>query len=405
MKHIFIAVIIVLVLTGCYNTDANDSSIKMVDLTTMSLDDIKIYAKQNNIQLKIIEEYNDSITKDYLISQSIAPNTVIKNNDILNIIISLGPIPISLYQENKINELGNVPIMMYHSIVNRANDETIYTGGNVDKNGYNRTKEAFINDLKMYYENNYRMIRLIDYMNGNVNVEFGKSPIILTFDDGSRDNINILGKDESGKLIIDPNSAVGILEDFKNKHPDFNVTATFFLNSGLFGQPKYNDEILKWLVDNGYDIGNHTKNHVDFKSVDVNKAQEEVAYMYKLFDGIIKDKYIHVVALPFGSPDKKSHANFPYILEGNDNGYNYKTDGTLRVGWDANYSPFHVNFDKTFMKRIRAWDNNGKEFDIKMVFDVLKNTRYISDGNPRTIVISDDKYINDNIKDKKIVKY
>jgi hypothetical protein len=294
---------------------------------------------------------------------------------------------------------------MYHSIVNKASDDTPYTGGNVDKDGYNRTAEAFRNDLEMYYTKGYRMVRLADYMNGKIDIPLGKSPIILTFDDGNKDNINILGLDDKGNLIIDENSAVGILESFKKKYPDFHVTATFFLNQGLFGQSKYNDKILKWLVDNGYDIGNHTKNHVDFKNSNINKTQEEVAYMYKLFDDKIPNKYLHVVALPYGSPGKKSHPNFPYILSGTYENYNYQTEGTLQVGWDAEYSPFHASFDKTFMKRVRAWDNNGSDFDIEMVFKNLDKNRYISDGNQKTIVITNDKYLNINIKDKKIIKY
>ena len=43
------------------------------------------------------------------------------------------------------------------------------------------------------------------------------------------------------------------------------------------------------------------------------------------------------------------------------------------------------------MKRIRAYDNNGKEFDIEMNFDILKNNRFISDGDKNTITVPKDK--------------
>ena len=49
----------------------------------------------------------------------------------------------------------------------------------------------------------YRMIRLDDYINGKVDVEYGKSPIILTFDDGNEDNIKVTGLDDNGNIIID----------------------------------------------------------------------------------------------------------------------------------------------------------------------------------------------------------
>ena len=61
---------------------------------------------------------------------------------------------------------------------------------------------------------------------------------------------------------------------------------------------------------------------------------------------------------------------------------------------------------KLFLKRCRAYDNNGEEFDIEMVFNNLKTTRYVSDGNSDTIIIreSDLKNLNSS-SDKKVITY
>ncbi|MBE6139063.1 MAG: hypothetical protein E7174_00960 [Firmicutes bacterium] len=310
------------------------------------------------------------------------------------------------YQNNKVDELGEIPIMMYHGIHNKNNNDTEYTGGNVDKDGYQRTSEAFKSDLEFYYNEGYRMIRLTDYVDGDIDVELGKSPIILTFDDGLSNNIKVTGLDENGDIIIDPNSVVGILESFKEKYPDYNVTATFFINGGLFQQEEYNEKILNWLVDNGYDIGNHTYSHVDFTNVDSNKSQEEVGRIYELLDEIIPDKYVNIVALPFGSPYSLEHDNMSYIFNTSYNDKNYETKSTLRVGWKAESSPFSSEFNPKFLKRIRAYDNNGKEFDIEMNFNLLKKTRYISDGDEDIIVIPSTKLdlLSNNIK-KEIKTY
>ena len=40
------------------------------------------------------------------------------------------------------------------------------------------------------------MVRLIDYVNGDIDTELGLSPIVITFDDGNQNNFNVLGKDE-----------------------------------------------------------------------------------------------------------------------------------------------------------------------------------------------------------------
>ena len=113
---------------------------------------------------------------------------------------------------------------------------------------------------------------------------------------------------------------------------------------------------------------------------------------------MLGDKYVKIVALPYGSPYKKTHENYQYILNGTYDGYEYNTEAALRVGWEPEVSPFHKNFDKTFLKRCRAYDNEGKEFDIKMVFTNLEKNRYISDGDVDTIVIKEgNSNINENL--------
>lgn len=353
--------------------------------------DINSYIGKNISELVLFAANNNlTIEKNYEYSKVQKENLIIKTNLIDNkiiAVISKGLINDKLYQSKKVNELGKVPIMMYHGIIDTEDNK--YTGGNVDKDGYNRTAKAFREDLEFYYNNGYRMIRLNDYINGIIDVELGFSPIILTFDDGDKNNFNVLGRNSDGSLKIDPNSAVGILEEFKKTHPDMNVTATFFVMSGIFNQSEYNKEILEWLINHGYDIGNHTTTHPDFTKITTEKTKEVVGKMYQKLDDLIPNKYVKIVALPYGSPYKKTHENYEYILKGNYNGYEYETIGALRVGWEPEVSPFHKDFDKTFLKRCRAYDNEGKEFDIKMVFKNLENNRYISDGDKDTIVIKE----------------
>ena len=295
--------------------------------------------------------------------------------------------------------------MMYHGIRKKTSNSTGTIGGNVDKDGYNRTPDAFREDLEFYYEKGYQMIRLEDYINGKVDVDYGKSPIVLTFDDGNEDNIKVTGLDDNWNIIIDENSAVGILEAFKKKHPDSKATATFFVNGGIFNQKEYNEKILHFLIDNGYDVGNHTQTHLDIKKSTGDKVQKEIAYVYDELEKIIPGKYVNIVALPFGSPYSKSHENFKYVLESNYNGKTYKTEAALRVGWEPELSPFDKEFDVTFLKRCRAYDNNGKEFDIEMVFKNLEKNKYISDGNIDTIVIKESDISKLTSTDKDVITY
>ena len=410
--RIFILIgLILLIIVICFLLFRNDSNkasskeVKMPLVVNKNISSIDDLVKNSELILEKVYEYSDELEKDFIISQSITEGETVNKGDKLVITVSLGKLDKEKLAQDNINELGRVPVMMYHGIVNKKSSETSYTGGNVDKDGYNRTVEAFKEDLEFYYQNGYRMIRAIDYVNGIIDVPYGKSPIVLTFDDGSANNIKVNGISEDGEIIIDENSAVGVLESFKKKYPDFNVTATFFVNGSLFQQSEYNEKILKWLVENGYDIGNHTKTHVNFSNASTNESEEEVGFVYNKLDAIIPDKYVKLVALPFGSPYKKTHANFSHIINSNYNGINYETVSTFRVGWMPDYSPFSKDFDKEFIMRVRAYDNNGVDFDIEASFRILEKNRYVSDGNADTIVIkeSDASYINDT--NLKVISY
>ena len=410
--RIFILIgLILLIIVICFLLFRNDSNkasskeVKMPLVVSKNISSIDDLVKNSELILEKVYEYSDELEKDFIISQSITEGETVNKGDKLVVTISLGKLDKEKLAQDNINELGRVPVMMYHGIVNKKSSETSYTGGNVDKDGYNRTVEAFKEDLEFYYQNGYRMIRAIDYVNGIIDVPYGKSPIVLTFDDGSANNIKVNGISEDGEIIIDENSAVGVLESFKKKYPDFNVTATFFVNGSLFQQSEYNEKILKWLVENGYDIGNHTKTHVNFSDASTNESEEEVGFVYNKLDAIIPDKYVKLVALPFGSPYKKTHANFSHIINSNYNGINYETVSTFRVGWMPDYSPFSKDFDKEFIMRVRAYDNNGVDFDIDASFRILEKNRYVSDGNADTIVIkeSDASYLNDT--NLKVISY
>ena len=399
--------ILIISILGIYifNKD-NNKELYMLDLVNMNIDSVYDMLDSYVFDIDVSYKYSDSIDKDNVISQSIDKDVIVNNGDNLELVVSLGKIDKDKFKNDNINELGKVPIMMYHGIKNIKNSETDYIGGNVDKDGYTRTVEAFRNDLETYYKKGYRMIRLSDYIDGNIDVEYGYSPIILTFDDGNDNNIKVNGIDQDGNIIIDPDSAVGILEEYKKKYPDYNVTAIFFITNNLFNQPEYNEKIIKWLIDNGYDVGNHTMGHNNFSNIDSVKTQEVVGYMYNKLESIVGDKYSKIVALPFGSPYNKNHDNYKYIINGSYNGVEYKTDAALRVGWEPEVSPFNKDFDKTFLKRCRAYDNNGVDFDIEMTLRILDKNRYISDGNIDIIVTnSENSGIIDSNIDKEIILY
>ena len=293
------------------------------------------------------------------------------------------------YRNAGVNELNSVPILMYHRIYGMKNSETSYTGGNVDKDGYNRTSEAFEADLRSFYEQGYRMMRLTDFVDGYIDVPFGYSPLILTFDDGIRDVV-LEGWNDDGTPKFDQTCAIGILEKIKTEYPDYNVTATFFVNDTLFENGEENDKkVMKWMVDNGYDIGNHTRDHAKLGGCSAEEIEKQVGYMYKKLDSIIPGQYVNIVALPYGSPESMGpeHPEYEKIFAGTYDGFEYTTKASLLCAWTRSYSPFVRDYEYRRIRRIRGYDNGGEYWDIEDNFKQLNNgKRYISDGEPDTIV-------------------
>ena len=66
-------------------------------------------------------------------------------------------------------------------------------------------------DLRSFYEQGYRMMRLTDFVDGNIDVAFSYNALILTFDDGIEDVV-LEGWNDDGTPKFDPGCAIAILE-------------------------------------------------------------------------------------------------------------------------------------------------------------------------------------------------
>lgn len=282
------------------------------------------------------------------------------------------------YANYNVNELGQIMVLMYHNI---GEEESEWV----------RTPDNFRKDLQYLYDNGYRPISLEDYVNGNINIEAGYTPFVLTVDDGRQNNFNIIGE-ENGEKIIDPDSFMGILLDFNEKNPDFELRATFFINGGIpFGQEEYVDYKLNFIVDNGMDIGNHTYNHPNLNDLSKEEINYQIGRLNELVYEYVDDYEVNTLALPFGSRPKDSELN-KYLNKGEYNGEKYENIAILEVGWDPYRSPFHKDFDPLRIRRVRASKTNVDGvgmYDWLDRFESGQRIRYISDGSPNTIVIPD----------------
>lgn len=265
------------------------------------------------------------------------------------------------------NELGLVPVLVYHMI---GEQEGRWT----------RTPANFRRDLQELYDRDFILVPLSDYLTGNMDVPAGKSPAIITFDDSTSGQFRMVEKD--GKLDVDPDCAVGILRRFGEQHPGFGHAATFYVNAHPFGQPDLWQNKLQLLNEWGFEIGNHTYGHKNLKGLSPAQVADEIARLQE-----------HVQeALPGYQPTSfaivQDGLPEPYdsVMKGQKGDTNYEHQGVVWWAWSAARSPFHKEFDRSRVQRIQVFDDQGTSSLVNWL-ERISATKYVSDGRLDTLAI------------------
>lgn len=270
------------------------------------------------------------------------------------------------------NELGEVMVVMYHGL-GRKNS------------AYVRTPESFRADLETYYEMGFRPVNLSDYVDGNIDVEAGMTPIVLTFDDGNKSNFNLI--EEEGQWGVDPNSAVGIILDFNEQHPDWALKGSFFLNGGTpFGQKEHIDYKVNWLVDNGFEVGNHSYGHEDLTEQDEAGIQRTLGKNIQEIESRIEGYTVNTLALPFGKRPK-DQGRYDLVTAGEYEGVPYEHKAILLVGWKPEVSVFDKSFDPLAIMRVQSGDGDFQMIHWLEDYRNNPHKRFISDGDANTVTV------------------
>lgn len=244
----------------------------------------------------------------------------------------------------KYNEAGKIIIAMYHKFSKEEG-----------KDEWNRSFDNFYKDLEYLYEKGYRSISLTDYINNDIKVPVGCTPIVFTFDDGSKGQFNLI-EDENGNLVANPDSAVGVMEKFYKEHPDFGLNGTFFINgTGYFGSVGTRAEKLQYLIDKGFEIGNHTNTHVKFSKATPAEIQKEIGVVAKEVSELANGYVVDTLALPFGISSKE-YAD--YIKSGEYEGTTYENKAILLVGSNPALAPNNEKLNLLRLPRVRARGGN-----------------------------------------------
>lgn len=299
------------------------------------------------------------------------------------------------YQVVKPNELGHIMVIMYHGII--------------DNYPYHVTEEQFLNDLNYMYEKGYRPISMRDYLDNNITVEAGYTPIVLTFDDGLDSTFSLV--EENGQLIPKGGTAVEIMERFAKEHPDFGSEATFYINGGkIFDGAGTVEERLNWLVDNGYGLGNHTATHKHLgkSSVTSRDIMKEIGKIDQIIKKAIPDYTVDSITYPFGARPKEALRAF--VKEGEFDGNLYHYQVGFREGASGPYyPPLHAKYSPLNVARARG--SKGEAQDMWWFFDYYEKNpqkKYVSDGRADRVSIQKDmeQYMNkEKLGDKELYLY
>lgn len=311
------------------------------------------------------------------------------------------PAPSIDVQAVKPDESGKIMVVMFHNFVES------FTPTKYDKGEYTTTFDEFRKLLPSLYEKGYRLISMSDYLSNNISVPAGTIPMIFTFDDGTQGQFNLV--EENGNLVANKNSAVGIIEEFNKTHPDFGVKGTFYVNLGnsTFNGQGTLEQRLKYLVDKGFEIGNHTYTHINLKETkDANKIQKEIGLNQKTMYELIPGYKMSTFSLPYGEPSKDLKE---FVYKGEYEGTKYENLAIMEVGWDPALSPVSKSFNPLSIHRVRASGINPVDADLAWwIKNLSRDGQYISDGNADIVSVPKAKAENVDIsklQGKSLVTY
>lgn len=274
----------------------------------------------------------------------------------------------------KPNELGEVLIVLYHHI-----------GG--EDSLYYRSVKSFRADLKALYDRGYRAVSIEDYIRSTYDIPAGTTPVVLTFDDGTVSHFKV-ALDAEGNPYPDPNCAVGVMDAFCAEYPDFGRHAVFFINAGAFGEPAYLEWKLKYLHENGYEIGNHTLTHAALDALDPAGIQREIGKNADFYRTLYPDLSMISLAYPYGNRAKPEHRHL--LLSGKYEGKEYKNEIGIIAGWCPTKPLYAESMSPLEVHRVQG-GVNSQQLDWWLdLLDREPHRRFYSDGVGEIITIPEE---------------
>ena len=211
---------------------------------------------------------------------------------------------------------------------------------------WDRSREKFKADLERLYRLGFRPVTMSEYLDNNMPVAKGASPVVFTFDDANPSQFRLL-KDGT----IDPQCAVGIWKEFEKSHPDFPVRASFYVLPVMWGQKAFIQQKVDLLKKWGSELGSHTLTHPQLKKLSEDKVKEELGGAIDMLQKLGQESPV-VIALPYGISPKQTDLLKKFDWKGK----SYTMKGALLVGANPAPSPEGPKLDRFRIPRIQGVD-------------------------------------------------
>lgn len=289
------------------------------------------------------------------------------------------PTPTSVPVIRPPNELGRIPILMYHAFVLEPEDTDDFT----------LTLDQFRSQLDWLRTNDFVMVGLNSVIHRNLDIPAGKRPVILTFDDSSAGQFG-LQESVAGGFEVDPESAVGVLEAYGEQYPDFVGPAFFaILPYSCFASPddpSTCEERLRWLVDHGYEIGNHTNNHEDLTHVSDQRLGNEIVVAQRWINDRIDgpNNLSNVLVLPYGAYPEDARQKQSLFTGFWHLGGLVRPTLVIGVSGGTSASPYSTRWEVS----LGRFNANPATFQYWAdQFSSGKTQVYVSDGDPNVLTV------------------
>lgn len=183
----------------------------------------------------------------------------------------------------------DIPVLMYHRVIKTEEERGVYDTA--------VTLENFEKQIRYLKENNFEIITFLDLVNKKYMQRFGKKYVIITFDDGYKDNYyNVLPLLKKYQIKI----VLYLVSDSNYNEWDVNV-------SNRAKEKRFelmNEEELLELKESGLvEFGGHTKRHLYMKNLSKDIMMKDLIESKSKVEKLIGKKLISF-AYPWGVNDK-----------------------------------------------------------------------------------------------------